>query len=294
MTKILCRNFKYLTLIFATCSIFIGCNFETDNNTTVESNDASFSDSKKEKISCGEVPSNKIECSKKTLLSSEDMILETLMKNHPISNTVETKKEINSVSNALATLVGDIEPKSKLNTQKSLEFLVASASEFADSDEKSIGTFDIEKFSSTWQELQSLVDNSEETQIKQKNLRKNLEVLVVSASTDDENIEKVEKKVKALLDISTNAPSVAQTNFANTVMSDMSNKTIDLLEANSQWIKIKIRSGDTLSTYADKYYGDPNKYHIIYEANKDVIGENYVIHVGSTLIIPTLNSIKGI
>ena len=287
------KIFKDLTFAFGTSILLIGCDFLTDNNITVETKAVkvpSFSDSKKEKVGCGELTRNITECTKKTFLSSEDMILESLMKNHPIAGSIKTEKE-KTISNALESLVNDVAPK---NTQKNLEFLVASATEITGSNEKSIGTFDVEKFSSTWQELQSLVDNSEETHIKQKNLRKDLEVLVISASTDNENIEEVEAKVKALLDISSNAHSKEETKFANTVMSEISHKTIDLLESNEQWIKIKIRSGDTLSSYAKKYYGDANKYKVIYEANKDVIGENYIIHVGSTIIIPTLNSIKGI
>lgn len=299
MKKILSKKFKIITLMFGILIVFTGCNtlLESDDNTTVKNSEVkipSFSDITKEKIGCKQENNTDEECSEDKTLSVENMILESLIKKLQISSSSETIVDDRSVAQSLTSLVEDSEPKKRTNTKESLALLVASVSDFADADEKSIGTFDIEKFSSTWQELQSLVDDSEDTKEKQKSLRKNLEVLVVSASTDDENIERVELKVKALLDISSKASSVQETKFSNAIMSDMSHKTIDLLEANDQWIKIKIRSGDTLSSYAEKYYGDPNKYRIIYEANRDVIAKDYIIYVGSILKIPTLNSIQGI
>ena len=287
--------FKKITFILGISILFIGCDSGSDHNSTIkirESEIPSFSDTSKEKIGCKQEKNNNEACLKENSLSSEDMILKSLMKN---IKTVD--EESKNTAQELTLLVEESEPQKRTNVAQSLELLVASASDFADADEKSIGTFDIEKFSTTWQELQSLVDNSEETQTRQKSLREELEVLVVSAataSTADENIEKVEAKVKALLKISSNTSSVQETKFSNAVMSDMSHKTIDLIEANDQWITIKIRSGETLSSYAKKYYGDPNKYRIIYEANRDVIGKDYMIYVGSILKIPTLNSIQGI
>jgi len=287
--------FKKITFILGISILFIGCDSGSDHNSTIkirESEIPSFSDTSKEKIGCKQEKNNNEACLKENSLSSEDMILKSLMKN---IKTVD--EESKNTAQELTLLVEESEPQKRTNVAQSLELLVASASDFADADEKSIGTFDIEKFSTTWQELQSLVDNSEETQTKQKSLREDLEVLVVTAATAetaDENIEKVEAKVKALLKISSNTSSVQETKFSNAVMSDMSHKTIDLIEANDQWITIKIRSGETLSSYAKKYYGDPNKYRIIYEANRDVIGKDYMIYVGSILKIPTLNSIQGI
>ena len=48
-------------------------------------------------------------------------------------------------------------------------------------------------------------------------------------------------------------------------------------------------SGDTLSGIAQKYYDDAGKYLKIYEANKDVIGDNPdLIQPGMELVIPKL------
>jgi nucleoid-associated protein YgaU len=48
-------------------------------------------------------------------------------------------------------------------------------------------------------------------------------------------------------------------------------------------------SGDTLSDIAAKSYGNANKWYAIYEANKDVIGDNpNLIQIGQELVIPEL------
>jgi nucleoid-associated protein YgaU len=44
--------------------------------------------------------------------------------------------------------------------------------------------------------------------------------------------------------------------------------------------------GDSLSKIAKREYGDVNKWHKIFEANKDVIDDPDMIEVGQDLIIP--------
>jgi nucleoid-associated protein YgaU len=48
-----------------------------------------------------------------------------------------------------------------------------------------------------------------------------------------------------------------------------------------------VQAGDTLSAIALNFYGDASQYMVIYEANKDLIGDNPdLIKVGQILIIP--------
>ena len=135
MNRVVVKKLKKATLVLGISTLFISCNAVSDNNTTLEEKETkipSFSDSNKEKIGCGKVENNKTECSKKTLLSSEDMILESLMKHYPIDNSIEIKepkKENNSVSQALENLVDEAVPKEKVDAKKSLEVLVASAND---------------------------------------------------------------------------------------------------------------------------------------------------------------------
>jgi nucleoid-associated protein YgaU len=48
-----------------------------------------------------------------------------------------------------------------------------------------------------------------------------------------------------------------------------------------------IQKGDSLSNIAEQYYGDPMKYPIIFEANREVIKDADLIYPGQTVRIPT-------
>ena len=47
-----------------------------------------------------------------------------------------------------------------------------------------------------------------------------------------------------------------------------------------------VKSGDSLSKIAKHLYGDANKWHQIYEANKDKIKNPDLIHPGEVLTLP--------
>jgi len=47
-----------------------------------------------------------------------------------------------------------------------------------------------------------------------------------------------------------------------------------------------VQAGDTLSSLANRYYGDKSKWRIIYNANRDRIKNPDVLNVGSVLVIP--------
>jgi nucleoid-associated protein YgaU len=54
-----------------------------------------------------------------------------------------------------------------------------------------------------------------------------------------------------------------------------------------QGVKHTVASGETLSHISDKYYKTPNRWREIYEANKEVIGDNPgMIKPGQVLVIP--------
>ncbi len=47
-----------------------------------------------------------------------------------------------------------------------------------------------------------------------------------------------------------------------------------------------VREGDSLSKIAKREYGDANKWHAIYEANRDKIKDPDLIHPGQVLTLP--------
>jgi nucleoid-associated protein YgaU len=61
------------------------------------------------------------------------------------------------------------------------------------------------------------------------------------------------------------------------------------IEAEKEVKKHVVERGDTLTAIALKYYGNAGEFMKIYEANKDVIGDNPdLILVGMELVIPEL------
>ena len=70
---------------------------------------------------------------------------------------------------------------------------------------------------------------------------------------------------------------------------DMLLKQKDMMKKAKEVKKHVVVSGDTLSGLAKKYYDDAGKYMEIYEANKDLIGDNPdLIKPGMELVIPKL------
>ena len=49
---------------------------------------------------------------------------------------------------------------------------------------------------------------------------------------------------------------------------------------------VTVKSGDSLSKIAKRELGDPNKWHAIFEANRDTIKDPDLIHPGQVLKMP--------
>jgi nucleoid-associated protein YgaU len=70
---------------------------------------------------------------------------------------------------------------------------------------------------------------------------------------------------------------------------DMLKKQKELVKEAKEVKKHTVVAGETLSSISKKYYNDIGKYMKIYEANKEVIGDNPdLIKPGQELIIPKL------
>jgi len=78
----------------------------------------------------------------------------------------------------------------------------------------------------------------------------------------------------------------------NKIQSYSKRKEIKVLEIEKDFVIVEVQSGESLSKYAQKYYGDSRKYYRIYKANQDKIAKNLQIYIGDKLIVPTSNSYK--
>jgi seryl-tRNA synthetase len=63
-------------------------------------------------------------------------------------------------------------------------------------------------------------------------------------------------------------------------------RKIKEIERYDDYVIIEVQKGESLSSYAQYYYGDSRKYYRIYEANRDKISPNLEVIIGDRLIIP--------
>jgi hypothetical protein len=96
----------------------------------------------------------------------------------------------------------------------------------------------------------------------------------------DNQINTIENRIKKLTVISDN----------NKTLSYHKPKKIKVIEKRDDCVIVEVQTGESLSKYAYKYYGDGRKYHNIYRANRDKISKDLQIYIGDRLIIPTSKS----
>lgn len=104
------------------------------------------------------------------------------------------------------------------------------------------------------------------------------------------SVDKITPTTNIKYDFSSNSKYTTKTNINNI---KQENTTVNSTTSNNNDNNTiyTVQSGDSLSLIAKKHYGDPNKYNIIYEANKGLIGNNpNIIRVGQELIIPGITA----
>ncbi|NPA61280.1 MAG: hypothetical protein GXO06_03230 [Epsilonproteobacteria bacterium] len=63
-------------------------------------------------------------------------------------------------------------------------------------------------------------------------------------------------------------------------------KKIKEIARYDDYVVIEVQRGESLSSYAQYYYNDQNRYYKIYKANRDKISPNMEVIIGDRLIIP--------
>jgi LysM repeat protein len=137
-------------------------------------------------------------------------------------------------------------------------------------------------------ELNSFVEEATSSQIKTEEVKERLENLIENVTTSTTNLEATEETLKKLVANAEETNSPSATKFATAIMKDVSTQRISILDDNHSYLTIRVENGDTLSVLAQRYYNDAGKYKLIYDANKDKIGKDYLIYPSTTLVIPKL------
>src|ERR671932_1236731 len=100
---------------------------------------------------------------------------------------------------------------------------------------------------------------------------------------DKDDDKEKDKKKADFSDVNASAAPAARADFSD-VQSSSSTTAPRTYEQQKTYTVV---SGDTLSKIAKREYGDPEKWHAIYQANRDKIGNPDLIYPGQVLTLPT-------
>jgi len=252
--------------------------------------------------------------------SSSSFILEELTKDN-----TQQEREVDSLRGQLNTLLNDMSQKEKEKQNPAidnLELLVTQVGDLLEKDsnkvaegleglENLVETYDKQENAKSIREgLISLVDGIENSKLKREAVEAKLLSLVGEVENKKINRKEVEAKLLSLVGDATKGQksSLKQTQesleslvssaekegtttakrLARSMIEDVSQNRIKILQAEDTFVVIQVQAGDSLSALASKYYGDAAKYKIIYEANQEKIGNKNTIYPGTTLVIPKL------
>lgn len=262
--------------------LFIGCEKSQENN---ENNSISINKieqnitNKKTDLGCKNIDNPNVEECTEGNIDSKEFILSTLkrdLNNHKKSN-IDSIKETLNVS--LKEIEEEKKKKSKL--KDNLEVLVNKINE-NNSDITSHKKISIIK-----DELKALI-SLEDREMKAKVIKKRLGIFLENVIDSKKNLDQTKKSLKNLVNEVEKKNSTSIKQFATAIIDDVSNKKINIIDENKEYIIIKVKQGENLSLLANRYYNDISKYKLIYEANKDKINSNYEIYPGSKLLIPKI------
>lgn len=103
----------------------------------------------------------------------------------------------------------------------------------------------------------------------------------IIAILSDKKKKSVEKKVSIKKEI-----KKIEKKKAKPITSTLIRKPIKEIEKTDEYVIIEVQNNESLSTYAQAYYGDNKQYYRIYKANKDKIGKDLQVIIGDKLRIP--------
>ena len=192
------------------------------------------------------------------------------------------------IKRELEDMVAQTDTSISDNVKKDLQDFVGSFDNLGElsEEEERLGHVDMEDVIDVKNELERLVEGTDE--IKREQIESKFKMLVEDTLKSEETLKQTKKTLIQLVDASEKNGSKEAEQFANSIIEDVSSRKIVILDAKDEYITIKVKQGDNLSSLAKKYYGNPNKHQIIYNANRNIINEDKIIFPGTTLIIPKI------
>ena len=124
--------------------------------------------------------------------------------------------------------------------------------------------------------------------IKSKEVKKRLKNLISDITDSKKNLSQTKITLKKLVSNVDENSSASVTKFTAALIEDVSNNKINIIYENENYFLVKVEEGDNLSSLAQRYYNNKDKYQLIYNANRDKINSKYEIYPGSKLLIPKI------
>ena len=135
-------------------------------------------------------------------------------------------------------------------------------------------------------------DESKEIKIQLANILTELNMLKKAQTEDRKTIQKLHSIIQKLTtknasnkniqkEIQDLRPKKSQSPFSTLIKKQL--KEISRTESS---VVVEVQKNESLSTYAEAYYGDNRKYYKIYKANKNIIPPSLTIVIGDRLTIP--------
>lgn len=126
-----------------------------------------------------------------------------------------------------------------------------------------------------------------ETIVKKKTILKKEKSIISS----NENSDKMKKILTALGGLAAKEGTESACTFCSAILKDVTVNKVEVIDMSQDWIKLRIKKGNTLSYFANSYYGDANSYQRILDTNKNEIS-NDMIYEGKTLTLPRIETLE--
>lgn len=147
-------------------------------------------------------------------------------------------------------------------------------------------------------ETKDLDNENDNNEIKNqlKNILKELNQLKKEQQTDRETIKELKNIIAILSDKKKKSKEKKasiqkemqkiEKKKPKKITSTLIKQPIKEIEKTDTYVIIEVQNNESLSTYAQAYYGDNKQYYRIYKANKDKIGKDLQVIIGDRLKIP--------
>ena len=104
--------------------------------------------------------------------------------------------------------------------------------------------------------------------------------------------KKVHEVLQALGQLAEEEGTDSACRFCSAILKDVTVNNVEVVKMGQDWIALRIKKGDTLSAFAERYYGDEDAYKRLLNINRDTIRESDHIYIGETLTIPRMEPLE--